>query len=814
MPDLDKNYLAGLYLDEITLDVMPQEYIDAALEVKLRHDACAPRAGYVCVQDRRVKGGFYYRKAPQGQGVNALPPSKLERALARSQEQPRPRTEMGFLSKAAIGTGVAIGGLALTGAVINAGRSSEPYQEPPRRVQPPTNNNAAKVGLGVAAATATTAATVFGRRGGSEAEVQSTKTQPEELQPIVNQQTETVAATKPQKTTKTRTPEEQAGFEAQSARNKALSEELSSVGYLSQKEGYEGALRKQLKAKGELPDDIERKVKNLEFEGEDEGFVRIEDVRAQIGGRITKNVRDRQSQKLQGLYDKLKEFGLEGAIEFRGARNKGSGTPAPSADKYSIDLGQGLVQVGEMRFKKTQAQLQEAIAERLKNPEAKSQPPTKAAKPKQEVPAVEVNPVGDRSRRTLVDELSAKLSRAISEDGFAAQSGLISELRKKPQYKEVDLDQEIEDLANNSNGRIQLATDKYGKTLVRDLDQVKVSKLVTEASNIKDPESGRVDLLRNALEYKRNRPEGTLSEQEKAELSQLEVAIAGIGSKESREQKTPVKKPKNPAQDPAPIESQVGEVEGSQPKPKSKKELAREEAARISKINEDIANVTATAVLRNTKKFPQSDQEVFADKATPEQKAKLANVIEREIDLLGESASEREDLVNLYESMIGKKYTPKQAESKTVANKDQSPTPEAPKVQPPAPASNPTGSPSAPPTDTAKQETTRSQPTTPPTENPPASTKKRSRSSKSANTATSTANPSTDREQAAKLTVSRIKAILEAQGITIPKRAKKDQLLDLLVPNSKSEQNNDAIAPSEAYLSAYWEIRNKYRRAS
>ena len=71
MPEIDKNYLAGLYLDEITLDVMPQEYIDAALEVKLRYDACAPRAGYVCVQDRRVKGGFYYRKAPQGQGVNA-----------------------------------------------------------------------------------------------------------------------------------------------------------------------------------------------------------------------------------------------------------------------------------------------------------------------------------------------------------------------------------------------------------------------------------------------------------------------------------------------------------------------------------------------------------------------------------------------------------------------------------------------------------------------------------------------------------------------------------------------------------------------
>ena len=30
----------------------------------------------------------------------------------------------------------------------------------------------------------------------------------------------------------------------------------------------------------------------------------------------------------------------------------------------------------------------------------------------------------------------------------------------------------------------------------------------------------------------------------------------------------------------------------------------------------------------------------------------------------------------------------------------------------------------------------------------------------------------------------------------------------------KAEQVNDAIAPSEEYLSAYYETRNKYRRAS
>ena len=160
MPELDKNYIAGLYLDEITLDVMPQEYIDAALEVKLRYDACAPRAGYNCVQDRRVKGGFYYRKAPQGQGVNALPPSKLERALARSQEQPTQRSGLSFLSKAAIGAGVAIGGLALTGAVVNAGRSSEPYQEPVRQKpeKAKTSYNAAAIGVAGVAATSVGAA--------------------------------------------------------------------------------------------------------------------------------------------------------------------------------------------------------------------------------------------------------------------------------------------------------------------------------------------------------------------------------------------------------------------------------------------------------------------------------------------------------------------------------------------------------------------------------------------------------------------------------------------------------------------------------
>jgi hypothetical protein len=85
---------------------------------------------------------------------------------------------------------------------------------------------------------------------------------------------------------------------------------------------------------------------------------------------------------------------------------------------------------------------------------------------------------------------------------------------------------------------------------------------------------------------------------------------------------------------------------------------------------------------------------------------------------------------------------------------------------------------------------------------------------KAAPNETTAAAPNPEREKAAKLTVARMKEILKAQGVTVPKNAKKDQLLDLLVPSTKPEQVNDAIAPSEVYLSAYEETRNKYRRVS
>lgn len=520
MPELDRNYLAGLYLDEITLDVMPQEYIDAALEVKLRYDACAPRAGYNCVQDRRVKGGFYYRKAPQGKGVNALPPSRLERALARSQEQPTQRSGMGFLSKAAIGAGVAIGGLALTGAVVNAGRSSEPYQEPVRQrpSPPPSNNTARNVGVGVGAA-----ATVGLSVGAAIANKQQSKPEPQTIPPQQSAQV-------PRSPDPVKTPEEEEGYREERRRIQAITE-LSRVGYDVQRRAYEQALSKDLEKAGVTPEGIEQKKKNLQFDDENEGFVRIDQVKENTadGVQLTKAARAKQSEDLQALYDKLKDNGVEDAIEFRPAIDKKFKKPlAASANKYTVDLRDGNppVQVGEMRFRKNKDQIIGAIAEKMKPEVARSQPPEKSAKPpKPEAETPRSTTKAEAPKRALVDDLSAKLSRAISDDGFVAQSGLISELRKKPQYKDVDIDQEIESLAKDGGGRIQLVTDKYGKTLVRDLDQVKTEKLVSEAKKLTDPTSDRKRLLENALEYKEAR---ATNEDERVGVANLRDAIAGI----------------------------------------------------------------------------------------------------------------------------------------------------------------------------------------------------------------------------------------------------------------------------------------------
>jgi hypothetical protein len=729
---------------------MPQEYIDAALEVKLRYDACAPRAGFVCVQDRRVRGGFYYRKAPQGQGVNALPPSKLEKALARSQEESRPRSEMGFLGKAAIGAGLAVGGLALTGAVINAGRSSEPYQEPVRqRPTSPESNNVTNVGLGVGAA-----ATVGLGVGAAIANkpVQPVNTDIKEVQPIVEEKESQPPVKSPKsQQPEIKTPEQEEGYK--------IEKELIDSKYISQNRGYESALSASLKEKQYSPEDIQRKVSSLDFEG-DEGFVRIEDVKSRIGGgRITKAGRDRQSLDMQALYDKFKDYGLEDAIEFRGATNKKDGSPlgSPSANKYLIDLRDGNppIAVGEMRFRKTRAEVEATIAEKLKNPEAKSQPPQKSAKPQApksdvETPQPEKNT--RQQKRTLVDDLSAKLSRNISEDGFVAQSGLVSELRKKPQYKNTDIDQEIEDLAKNSGGRIQLVTDKYGKTLVRDLDQVKTSKLISEAQKLTDPESDRKKLLDDAVAYKEAR---ATSEEERTGVAELKAAITGIKPKEDTPKKGRSKPPKEEEQ----VTSEAPpEVTSDKPptRPKSKKELAQEESARISKVFDEISSIKASYELQNTKKFSQADQDVFAEKATPEQKTKLSNLISKEIEVLGLETPEGKGLANLHEAMVGKKYVKPASQQST-------------------PAAN-----------TGEQNATRSQPTT------------------IANT------PNPEREKAAKLTVAKLKELLDARNITIPKGAKKDQLLHLLVPENKP--NNDASAPAEAYLEAYWETRDQLRR--
>jgi len=403
MPEIDKNYLAGLYLDEITLDVMPQEYIDAALEVKLRYDACAPRAGYVCVQDRRVKGGFYYRKAPQGQGVNALPPSKLERALARSQEQSRPRSEMGFLSKAAIGAGLAVGGLALTGAVVNAGRSSEPYQEPVRQKPDPakTHFNATTIGVaGVAASSV--GATVIGL---------SKKTESQKVE-------ETIKPEESAKTEAPKTPEEVQKKEGADAAGYDIAaiKEMTSSPISSSAIAYENALAIKYSKEGGLAQGRE-KASLYAPEG-DENFVRLSDVQYSAEKKEpTKASRAKTSADLQKTHDKLKEYGLEDSIEFRKARSKARGKEGAelntaSANPYSITRDGVTESVGEMRFTRSPKEIQKAIAEKLKEQATRSQPPEKSAKP----PKPEVEPVDPKAPEWLKENIAATVKTVSKPD--------------------------------------------------------------------------------------------------------------------------------------------------------------------------------------------------------------------------------------------------------------------------------------------------------------------------------------------------------------------------------------------------------------
>lgn len=531
MPEIDKNYLAGLYLDEITLDVMPQEYIDAALDVKLRYDACAPRAGYVCVQDRRVKGGFYYRKAPQGQGVNALPPSKLERALARSQEESRPRSEMGFLGKAAIGAGLAVGGLALTGAVINAGRSSKPYQEPVRqRPTPPSSNTTRNVAVSVG-----TAATVGLGVGAAIANkpVPPANTDIKEVEPIVEKAEASTPTTKPQ-SSEPRNPEAEAAYKSEQVRIQAL-KELTEAGYLPQKRGYELALAADLKKKQLLPEDIEKKKKELNFT-DDEGYVRIDDVKVRAGnGVINKAAREKQSADLQRLYDKFKQYGLEDSIQFRGAVGKKDGVPLKeSANQYSIDLGDGKgpIRVAEMRFTLTQDKIQDAIAEKIKNPQAQSQPPEKSAKPTtSETPApVSAPPAEIKDQKSLKEEAQGALGVAIrrsatTPDGYVNQSSLLNNKVLKSRLAGNDPATLIAEGVDA--GHIQVKA--VGKnTYIRDIRAIPLKDFVAEAkglSDVKDLQTDRrVKDLQEALAYR----ESKASESEKAGIAELRAAIAGI----------------------------------------------------------------------------------------------------------------------------------------------------------------------------------------------------------------------------------------------------------------------------------------------
>jgi hypothetical protein len=519
MPDLDKNYLAGLYLDEITLDVMPQEYIDAALEVKLRRDACTPRAGFNCVQDRRVKGGFYYRKAPQGRGVTALPPSKLERALARSQEQSSAKPEMGLLGKAAITAGLTVGGLALTGAVVNAGRSSDPYQDPSRPKPSPSKTTFNPTSVGVA-----------------------------------------------------------------------------SVGAIALGTAGLGLKRKP-------------PLQSIEVQGES--------VPPTESGKPT-------VQK--------SETGIVGS---------------PDA----------------ARRKREQAQPPEVIPSAVKA-ETLVEPPAREKNPERLAGSLSALYGGQSTTRNGFEELDAIRGKKTFED-----------------YSDEEIDNAI---ASNPIQKIQVK----GKTYIRDLDKVSEGVLLNEAVNLRKA-SSKVNTVeapevRRLLEA-RDRKAANLSKkkdptpEEKEAFSKLDTAVEEMRKAIGDREKEPVRSGRIKPEKKPPVVQEQKEVEkpaiskpevkaDPQSAQKSKKELKEEESKRLASSIDAIANVNMTAQLRNTKKFSMSDQEVFEEKASPEQKAKLSTTIGKEIEKLGYDTPEGEELRGLHESLTGKKYVQvKPIESKPAA---------------------------------------------------------------------------------------------------------------------------------------------------
>lgn len=146
---MSNSYLIGAMLDPLVVEFMPPAYCEAMLEAKIRTDEirgnCPPRAGYVCVLDPRVNGGRYYRKQVKGEGVNALPPSRIEKALAQQESRSQKGEGISFLGKAAIAGGLAIGGLAAIGAAANSGRSAEPVPDIPNaKVKPPDTSEKPK----------------------------------------------------------------------------------------------------------------------------------------------------------------------------------------------------------------------------------------------------------------------------------------------------------------------------------------------------------------------------------------------------------------------------------------------------------------------------------------------------------------------------------------------------------------------------------------------------------------------------------------------------------------------------------------------
>jgi hypothetical protein len=121
------SYLIGAMLDPLVAEFMSPAYCKGMLEAKIRMDEqqrmnCPPRAGFVCVVDPRVQSGHYYRKHVAGEGINARPPSRLEQAVQRQNENP-PRQGLSTLSKVAIAGLIGVGGLAGLGAIANSGRS-------------------------------------------------------------------------------------------------------------------------------------------------------------------------------------------------------------------------------------------------------------------------------------------------------------------------------------------------------------------------------------------------------------------------------------------------------------------------------------------------------------------------------------------------------------------------------------------------------------------------------------------------------------------------------------------------------------------